>query len=172
MKKSKVLVLAALMAAVAVSSVARAESFSETMSNLDAQSAILKKRSEVNALRQQLAAGTTMTGLPRVVSAFGVENAMVAKLSMPDGSVRVFRENQWVSDSLKIVAITGGGVTVAIKNQKETIPLAFAVNAPGAAGMPGLPGAPMGANGAATVPEALLPPLPRLDMPRPTPAKP
>ena len=132
-------------------------SFPDQVNMLDAQSVLINKRTAIHQQLVQEAIGEYGNGMPRVVSVFGFDNAMVAKIILSDGSTRTFRENQLIMGTLKIVSISGGGVYVTIKDKKGVlVQLPFASTASGSDGPKGQ---------GAGVASALLAEPPRIAMP-------
>jgi len=131
-------------------------SYVDQVNLLEAQTQILQRQATLRSLLQQAASSDMDAGLPRILAIFGFEHALVAKLSLPDGSARTFRENQWINDYIKIASISDGGVIVIIKNKKHPIQLAFAPTANSVNRPPPSP---------TSVPDAMLPPAPYVPMP-------
>lgn len=160
-------VLAAVIAASVLPMGASAKSVDDQKAEMDAQIELLRKQVDLmNAQRQ--AAGSTLTGLPTVVSVVGFDGNMAVKLRSSNGLVSIYRTGDFVRSGMVISNITPKRVMLTIENNKKFIDLPLEFETPpqtatggmgqgaGGAGMP--PGTP------SIVPPELLPPLPRVNL--------
>jgi len=147
---------AALVAMLASAHVSAGETYLDQLARLQAQTSLLQQEMQLLQIQQQMAAASSIdTSLPKVVAVYGEEGNWQARLLMPDGSTRTVRENQYIGDTLKVAAISGGGVEAAVKNGKKwrRVSLSFASAA-----------SPSGQT--VLLPAMLLPPPPAIELPK------
>lgn len=156
---------------------AHAQSFDDRRAQLAAQTELVNAEMQLQeALRRQ--AGTSVGSMPLVLSIFGIEGRLSARLLQSNGVVSQYREGDTIRPGLVVAAITDRAVTVRVGQGKTTraLPLDFASGAgPVVPGLPTGPGLPPGmpaANG--PLPLELLPAPPAVSVtpPRRQPAAP
>lgn len=158
------LLACALVALASIAAIAQERSVADQISTIDAQILLLKKRSELETVLASTASGSA-SGLPKVVSVGNSTQGMVARLLLPSGATENYREGDPIRTGMKVAAVSGKGVVVAIgdptsKAGVKTVALDFVL--PQSATPFGAPGQPTG-----PIPRELLPEAPPVGGMRP-----
>lgn len=165
-KAALTLAAASLLAVATVATVpTHAQSFDDRRAQLAAQTELVNAEMQLqDALRRQ--AGASVGNMPQVLSIFGIDGKLSARVLQSNGVVSNYREGDSIRPGMVIAAITQRAVTVRVGQGKVTraLPLEFAAGAsttvPGLPQGPGLPPGIPGASG--PLPPEMLPPAPQV----------